>query len=108
MKVSARGRVMCCKVANDRTRLAIDREFRCLQQITAACFNPPLRIPKLCGIVGSENDSFFGILITNITSNFETPTLGLIDINAVAISRRKKWASQIEDSIEKLHKVGVV
>lgn len=29
MKVSARGREMHCKVANDRTRLAIDREFRC-------------------------------------------------------------------------------
>ncbi|MCJ1345380.1 hypothetical protein MMC31_003587 [Peltigera leucophlebia] len=108
MKVSARGRVMCCKVANDRTHLAIDREFRCLQQISAAGFNPPLRIPKLCGVVGSGNDTFFGILITNITPNSETPTLGLIDINTVAIPRRKKWASQIEDTIEKLHNVWVV
>lgn len=108
MKVSARGRVMCFKMADDRTHLAIDREFRCLQQISAADLDPPLRIPKLCGVIGSANDSFLGILITNITPNLETPRLSLIDISIVAISRRKKWASQIEDIIEKLHDVGVV
>ncbi|KAL2049854.1 hypothetical protein ABVK25_009949, partial [Lepraria finkii] len=108
MKVSAGGRVMCCKVADNRTHLAIDREFRCLQQISAASLDFPLRIPKLCGVIGSGNENFLGILITNITPNPETPRLGLIDINAVAIPRRKKWASQIEDIIEKLHHVGVV
>lgn len=108
MKVSAGGRVMCCKVADDRTHLAIDREFRCLQQISAADLDCPLRIPKLCGVIGSGNDNLLGILITNITPNPETPRLGLIDINAVAIPRRKKWASQVEDIIEKLHHVGVV
>ena len=108
LKVSARGQVMCCKVADDRTHIAIDREFRCLRQVSAAGFDPPLRIPRLCGVIGSGNDSVLGILITNITPNPETPRLGLIDINAVAVSRRKKWASQIEEIIEKLHDVGVV
>lgn len=34
--------------------------------------------------------------------------LGLVDIDAVAIPRRKKWASQIGDTIEKLHEVEVI
>lgn len=108
MKVSARGQVMCCKVADDRTHLAIDREFRYLQQISAAGLGPPLRMPKLCGVIGSGNDSLLEILITNITPNSETPSLGLIDINTIALPRRKKWASQIEDTIKKLHNIGVV
>lgn len=48
------------------------------------------------------------ILLTNITPNPETPRLGLIDINTVVLPRRKKWASQIESIVEKLHDVGVV
>jgi len=106
MKVSARGQVMCCKVVDNRTRLAIDREFRCLQKISAAGIDPPLRIPRLCGVIRSGGNSVLGILMTNITPNPETPRLGLIDINTVATSRRKKWASQIEDIIEKIHDLG--
>ncbi len=108
MKVSAGGQVMCCKVVDNRTRLAIDREFRCLRQISAAGVDPPLRIPRLCGVIASGNDNVLGILMTNITPNPETPRLGLIDINTVAAPRRKKWASQIEDIIEKIHDIGVV
>lgn len=108
MKVSALGHVMCGKVADDRSHRAVGREFRCLQQISDAGLDPPLRIPKLCGVIGSGKDSFVGILITNITTHPETPILGLVDIHAVAIPRRKKWARQIEDTIEKLHDIGVV
>lgn len=108
MKVSARGRVMCCKIADDRTCLAIDRELRCLQQISVASLDPPLRIPKLCGIIRSGNDSILGILMTNISPYSETPRLGLVDVITVVIARRKKWASQIKATIEKLHDVGVV
>ena len=108
MKVSVRGQVMCCKVADDWTHISIAQELHCLQQISAANLDPPLRIPKLCGLIGSRNDNFLGILITHITPNPETPRLGLIDINTTAISQRRKWASQIKDIIEKLHNVGVV
>ena len=108
MKVSPSGRVMCCKIADDRTRFAIDRELRCLQQISAASLDPPLRLPKLCGIIRSANDSILGILMTNISPNSETPRLGLVDVSTVVIARRKKWASQIKATIEKLHDVGVV
>lgn len=106
MKVSAQGRVMCCKIADDRTRFAIDRELRCLQQISAAGLDPPLRIPKLCGIIRSGNDRILGILITNISPNSETPRFGLVDVSMIVIARRKKWASQIKATIEKLHDVG--
>jgi len=68
----------------------------------------PLRIPRLCGVIESGNDSVSGILLTNITPNPEIPRLSLIDINTVALYRRKKWASQIEDIVEKLHDIGVV
>ena len=108
MKVSAHGQVMCCKVVDNRTRLAIDREFRCLQQISAARVGTPLRVPRLCGVIGSGNDSVSGILMTNITPNLETPRLGLIDINTVAASRKKKWAAQIKGTIKKIHDIGVV
>jgi len=108
LKVSARGQVMCCKVADHRTHFSIDREFRCLRRISAAGLDPPLRIPRLCGVIESGNDSVSGILLTNISPNPETPRLSLIDINTVALPRRKKWASQIEDIVEKLHNIGVV
>lgn len=48
------------------------------------------------------------ILITNITPNLEAPRLGLVDVNTVTIARRKKWASQIKATIEKVHNVRVV
>jgi len=108
LKVSARGQVMCCKVADDRTHPSIDREFHCLQRVSTAGFDPPLRIPRLCGVIESGNDTAIGILITNITPNPEIPRLGLIDISTVALSRRKKWASQIEEVVEKLHDIGVI
>ena len=88
--------------------VAIDRGLRCLQQIQAAGLDPPLRIPKLRGVVESGNDTFSGIFIINIPPHPVTPALGLADLNAVAISRRKEWASQIGDTIGKLHDVGVV
>ncbi|KAL9029196.1 MAG: hypothetical protein Q9196_002532 [Gyalolechia fulgens] len=108
MKVSARGQVMCCKVVDNQTHMAIDREFRCLRQISAAGFNPPLRIPRLCGLVGAGNDGVVGILMTDIALNPETPRLGLVDINTVAAPRRQKWANQIEEVIERIHDIGVI
>ncbi len=109
VKVSAGGQVMCCKVADRWTQHAIDREFHCLEKISAAGLDPPLRIPKLCGLIESAADDHFGgILITDITPNPETPNLGQIDVNNVPISRRIKWARQIEDAIQKLHDIGVV
>lgn len=65
-------------------------------------------IPRLCGVIRSGNHSILEILITNITPNLEAPRLGLIDVNTVTIARRKKWASQIKATIEKVHDVGVV
>ncbi len=108
VKVSARGQVMCCKVADDRTHPSIDREFHCLQRVSTAGLDPPLRTPRLCGVIESGNDTTIGILITNITPNPEIPRLGLIDISTVALSRRKKWARQIEEVVEKLHDIGVI
>ncbi len=108
MKVSARGRVIFCKIADDQTRCTIDKELCCLQQISAAGLDPPLHIPKLCGIIRSRNVSISGILITNISPNSETGRLGLVDVSTIVIARRKKWANQIKASIEKLHDVGVV
>ena len=41
----------------------IDWELRCLRRISAAGFDPPLRISRLCGVVGSGNNSVLGILL---------------------------------------------
>ena len=108
MKVSARGQVLCCKTADAQTHEAVDREFRCLQQISIAALDPPLRVPKLCGVVESGDDTFWGILMTNISWHPENPVLGMVDIDTVTLPRRKKWASQIGDTVERLHDAGVV
>lgn len=43
-----------------------------------------------------------------ITPYPELPRLSLIAIDTIVASRRKKWASQIEDTIENVHGIGVI
>lgn len=48
-----------------------------------------LRISRLYEVIQLEENNVLGILITNITSNSKISRLDLIDINIVAISRKK-------------------
>lgn len=108
LKVSVRGEERCCKLAFEETRDAIKREFECLKTISESRLPPTARVPRLIGLVQSHSNSVIGILEEYVNPSSEAPTLGHFDIELVAITRRRKWASQIRETVMMLHKIGVI
>lgn len=108
VKVLVDGQERCCKIADDRTREAVEREFVSLKRISDAELTSSIRVPKLLGLVRSKSNDVVGILEEYIQPGPEASNLQQFNIETVAKSRRRKWASQIQQSILMLHGLGVV
>ncbi|XXG96944.1 hypothetical protein Hte_003235 [Hypoxylon texense] len=87
------------------------RELPCLWKVTISQHASALRVPKLLGLVRMpDSGEIIGILEEYIpcSDNWELSTLGNIEtVSTIAKDRRKKWASQIEETIHLLHQIGV-
>lgn len=105
-KVSVGEEFMCCKIVDDSSFLSISREASILQQLADKL--PSLRVPKLRGFVGPGKDSIFGIALSYIVPHNECHRLDLFGITMVAMTRRRKWARQISETVRQIHDVGLV
>jgi serine/threonine protein kinase len=109
-KVLVHGHERCCKIAGRMTEQAVPREFDCLRKIYAADIRY-LRVPKLVGLVqSSSNGAVIGILEEYIYTPPEIgqKTLQHIDVKNVPDERRAKWVSQVQETVETLHRIGIV
>lgn len=62
MKVLVDGQERYFKIADDRTREAVEREFISLEQISDAGLASAIRVPKLLGLIRSKSNDVIGIL----------------------------------------------
>lgn len=108
MKVLVDGQEACCKIADDRNREAVEGEFISLKQMSDAGLASSIRVPKLLDLVQSKSNDVVRILEEYIQPGPEASNFQQFNIEAVAKSRRRKWASQIQQSILMLHRLGVV
>lgn len=111
-RVMVEGKEMCSKAGNSKGDDAAQRELDCLWKITASPHATTLRVPKLLGLIETPNNNkTIGFLeeYIPVSENWELSTLGSIEtVSAIDESRRRKWASQIRDSVRLLHQIGVI
>jgi Protein kinase domain len=107
LKVLLGGQSMCCKITDKWTSQSIARELQCLLQISMVDPYPSIRVPKVCGLVGSR-EQILGFLISYISPHPEAARMDLFDMDTVSIERREKWANQIIQTVEQIHEIGVI
>ncbi|KAI9674980.1 MAG: hypothetical protein M1817_001386 [Caeruleum heppii] len=110
MKVSVGGEVRCCKLAQFPYP-DISREIQALHAITTATLDPSVRVPRLEGLVKSEDGlDVIGFLMDYIEVDRDICAHGFPrkPINTMETFRRKKWADQTEEIIKNLHESGIV
>ncbi|OTB05004.1 hypothetical protein M426DRAFT_73131 [Hypoxylon sp. CI-4A] len=90
-RVSAGGREMCCKVGDEHAAA--------------------LRVPRLLGLIEAAGDGrIIGLLQEYVpySDTWELSTLRSIEsVSSLAKARREKWASQIKETVQLLHQIGV-
>ncbi|RSL40833.1 hypothetical protein CEP54_016004 [Fusarium duplospermum] len=95
---------MCAKVGIDLPTESIQRELDTLLKLRASQYAENIRMPKILGLVKSPvNDKIIGFL-----SQYIPPSdVGDVRASEFTASRRKKWAMQVRETVERLHKIGV-
>ncbi|CVK91279.1 uncharacterized protein FMAN_09422 [Fusarium mangiferae] len=90
---------------------ATQRELESLWQITKSPHAAAIRVPKLLGLIANpQNGKTIGFLeeYIPVSETWELSTLGSIDdVSAIDEGRRRKWASQVQDTVDLLHKIGI-
>ncbi|KAK1768185.1 hypothetical protein QBC33DRAFT_536472 [Phialemonium atrogriseum] len=102
---------MCSKAGDSKGPDAAQRELDCLWKITTSEYATTLRVPKLLGLIETPDDKrVIGFLeeYIPVSDTWELSTLGSIEtVSAIAENRRKKWASQVQETVHLLHQNGV-
>ncbi|KAF1970866.1 hypothetical protein BU23DRAFT_472649 [Bimuria novae-zelandiae CBS 107.79] len=106
LKVFVNGCLSCCKVVDRYTEKSVSRELALLQSLSASL--PSIRVPKLVGIVTSDDEDLIAILLEYIQADRNTPTLNLVSVDSIERSRRQEWASQIRQTLNQLHELGII
>lgn len=85
----------------------IPREIETMTRLQQSGLNKSLRVPIIHGLVQyqEETDRICGLLLTYVKHD---ESLAFIDINETPFDSRKKWISQIRQTIDKLHSMGIV
>ncbi|KAJ3490179.1 hypothetical protein NLG97_g5844 [Lecanicillium saksenae] len=111
-RVEVDGQVMCWKTGDIKGLDAAQGELDGLGKISASGCASTLRVPKLLGLVQNGNtERVAGILLEYIPAadSWELSTLGRIDSpSSIAEIRRKKWVSQVQETVHQLHEMGVI
>ncbi|KAJ4247836.1 hypothetical protein NW762_013045 [Fusarium torreyae] len=109
-KVCAGSKTMVCKA--DRAGLAnpkLEKELKDMENISRAIWQKTLRVPGLLAYVTHiETGDIIGILRDWIPNSSLGEDLWDISISAVPVETRRTWGSQIQETIEELHKIGVI
>ncbi|KAL2751939.1 hypothetical protein ACRALDRAFT_1083854 [Sodiomyces alcalophilus JCM 7366] len=111
-RVAVDGSEICSKAGDSRGPEAAQRELDCLWKITTSQYASTIRVPKLLGLITTPDDKrIVGFLedYIPVSDTWELSTLGSIDaVSEIAPDRRRKWASQVQETIHLLHQIGVV
>ncbi|KAF9767661.1 hypothetical protein IL306_015138 [Fusarium sp. DS 682] len=110
-RVTVDGKEMCSKAGDSKGEDAAQRELGCLWKVTKSPHASALRVPKLLGLITMpDNGKIIGFLeeYIPVSENWELSTLGSIDhVSTIDENRRKKWASQVKDTIRLLHQMDI-
>ncbi|KAK3936889.1 hypothetical protein QBC46DRAFT_393995 [Diplogelasinospora grovesii] len=110
-RVLVGGQEMCSKVGDDLRADSAQRELSTLLKISTSQYAGILRVPKLLGLVQTPDDGrVIGFLEEYIPSSDAPGLSSLGDIEtalSIAEVRRKKWASQVQETVHLLHQIGV-
>ncbi|KAF5966169.1 kinase domain-containing protein [Fusarium bulbicola] len=110
-RVQVEGKEMCSKAGDSKGEDAAQRELDCLWKITKSPQAAAIQVPKLLGLITTpDNGKTIGFLeeYIPVAETWELSTLGRIDdVSAIDESRRKKWLSQIQDTVDLLHNIGI-
>ncbi|KAE9373738.1 hypothetical protein N431DRAFT_438912 [Stipitochalara longipes BDJ] len=109
-QVLVEGREMCCKSADDAFWQSIEREFDCLRKVARSDFVDSIRVPRLLGLVTSaETGMIIDILEEYIPTGMQSHLRQLKDEGMeVSTEKRKKWGAQVRETVDLLHKIGVI
>ena len=108
-RVLVNGQEYCCKIGKAYYPDLI-RELPVMSRIANYGQNTKLRVPILRGLVKPEDDeNSMGYLMDYIRTKPDFRHLGQIakGVDSIDLNRRIKWASQIEENIGILHKMGI-
>ncbi|KAI9824721.1 MAG: hypothetical protein M1819_000816, partial [Sarea resinae] len=106
-KVEVDGQLLCCKVA-DRRFPEISKEIETLHKLKELDMTNPIRIPKLRGLVVTEDKkSVVGFLMDFIDTSESFRQLAK-SMCKVTQSRRETWMEQIERIVCYIHRNGEV
>ncbi|KAF5629990.1 kinase-like (PK-like) [Fusarium tjaetaba] len=110
--VQVAGKEMCSKAGDSKGQDAAQRELDCLWKIMISPHAASIRVPKLLGLISTPaNGNTIGFLedYIPVSEAWELSTLGKIDdVSTIDESRRKKWASQVQGTVDLLHEIGIV
>jgi hypothetical protein len=109
-QVLVEGKEMCCKSGDDAFWQGIEREFDCLCKVARSQLANSIRVPRLLGLVTSaETGMIIGILEEYIPTGVLSDLRELEDEDMEASTeRRKKWGAQVRETVDLLHKIGVI
>lgn len=107
-----RGKEIVSKAGDSKGEDAAQRELDCLWKIASSSYSAELRVPKLLGLVKTpDNTNVVGFLeeYVPVAESWDLATLGNIDdMTSIDESRRKKWALQVQETVQLLHEIGVI
>ncbi|EEU34228.1 uncharacterized protein NECHADRAFT_85496 [Fusarium vanettenii 77-13-4] len=101
---------MCAKTAIHLPTESLQKELESLLKIRASKYADTIRVPKILGFVKSPvHAKIIGFLSQYIPPPDVLSLVSLEDVKAssFAASRRKKWATQVRETVERLHEVEV-
>ncbi|KJZ68497.1 hypothetical protein HIM_12116 [Hirsutella minnesotensis 3608] len=75
------------------------------EQILRANFRPHIRTSRACGVVQDDNGRLLGVLLHRID---EVNTLAGALSCSTPEDTKRRWASQLRESLQALHEVGIV
>ncbi|KAF8847159.1 hypothetical protein BDZ45DRAFT_755197 [Acephala macrosclerotiorum] len=112
-KVLVDGRILFCKVTGRGfERAAIGRDCQMLQRIQDAGLTNSIRVPRLEGLVTTNQQlgAVIGFLTNYVTPGSPSSTLNDLRNNMDQVSKpqREVWASQAKHIIEQLHGIEVI
>lgn len=111
-RLQVEGREMCSKAGDSKGEDAAQRELESLWKITKSPHAAAIRVPKLLGLIANpQSGKTIGFLeeYIPVSETWELSTLGSIDdVSAIDEGRRKTWASQVQDTVDLLHKFGII
>jgi hypothetical protein len=111
-RVLVNGQEMLCKAhTTGLFDLNLQRELTTLLKIekSLSTTSRTIQVPRLCGYVkDAERGCIVGLLRQWIPPGVFGGQLGKINITTISTERREKWATQIRETVDQLHEIGVI